>query len=594
MTTRWLGLLAVFVVSTGCGHSRPSQTAASEVDASALAGSFALPSGPIGTVGAARLLTQGTFGPTLDGINSTSTESYADWFGTQVGTTPTYLLAQISATSGFDVPWWNTAVTAPDQLRQRVSFALSQILVISEQSGTLNSKDDVVANYSDILTKDAFGNFRDLLNDITMSPAMGAYLTYFKNQAPNPTAGIHADENYAREIMQLFTIGLEMLNPDGSLQLDGSGNPIPTYALPEVENLARVFTGWASQPIAPDTTNSQNAWNYDYDLMDPLSCYPQYHDTGSKTIVGPSGSYGQAGRQGVVIPAGGTCASDMKIALDTLFNHPNVGPFFGRQLIQRLVTSNPSPQYVGRVAAAFNNNGAGVRGDMLAVVEAVLTDPEARTAGTAAKLREMVLRFTELYRAFAVGSPVTTELIVVQGYANYDQAPYFSPTVFNFFRPDYSVPGPLASANLVAPEFQLTNELTEVNLSSMLEGQVFEYVDSAGDQFDGPDNFTASVGAEDVFLHTAAFEPFASNPDTLLDQLGLVFMEGAMPDTMKSTILAYLNSAPAGAFAAPQGQGQGGNAVKTPVSNTAAAAAALTVINAVDLIVNSAQYAIQR
>jgi uncharacterized protein (DUF1800 family) len=594
MTIKWLGLLAVFVVSAGCGHSQPSQTAANETDASALAGSFALPSGPIGPVGAARLLTQGTFGPTLDGINSTSTESYADWFGTQVGTPPTLLLPQVSSTSGYLVPWWSTAVTAQDQLRQRVSFALSEILVVSEQSGALNAKDTEVANYSDLLTKDALGNFRTLLNDITLSPAMGVYLTYFKNQAPNPAAGIHADENYAREVMQLFTIGLEMLNPDGSLQLDSSGNPIPTYALPEVENLARVFTGWASQPIAPDTTTDQNAWNYDYDLMDPMSCYSQYHDTGSKTIVGPNGSYGQAGRQGVVIPAGGTCASDMKIALDTLFNHPNVGPYFGRQLIERLVTSNPSPQYVGRVTAAFNNNGAGVRGDMLAVVEAILTDPEARTAGTAAKLREMILRFTELYRAFAVPSPVAAGLIVVQGYPTYDQAPYFSPTVFNFFRPNYSEPGPLASANLVAPEFQITNELTEVNFSSILENQVYAYVDSAGEKFSGPDNYAIALGTGDVLLQTAAFEPLASNVGTLLDQLGLVFMEGAMPDTMKSTIMTYLNAAPLGSYAAPQGQGQGGNAVNPPVSNMAAASAALTVINATDLIVNSAQYAIQR
>jgi uncharacterized protein (DUF1800 family) len=593
MKTKYLGLVAAIVASTACGHSQPAQNA-SDVDASALAGPFALPQGPIGTIGAARLLTQGTFGPTLDGINTTATQTYADWFGSQVGTTPTLLLPQVTGTTVLTVPWWNTAVTAPDQLRQRVSFALSQIFVISNQAGALNLQSQPVANYADILTKDAFGNFRDLLNDITLSPAMGAYLTYYKNQAPNPKAGIHADENYAREIMQLFTIGLWMLKPDGTQQLDGSGNPIPTYGLPEVEELARVFTGWASQPIAPDTTTSQSAWDYDYDLMDPLSCYPQFHDTGSKTILGTSGSYGQGGRQGTVVPAGGTCASDMKVALDTLFNHPNVGPFLGRLLIQRLVTSNPSPQYVGRVAAAFNNDGAGVRGDMLAVVEAVLTDPEAITAGTAAKLREPILRFTELYRAFGAKSPISAYEAVFTSYGFYAEAPYYSSTVFNFYRPSYSQPGPLGTANLVAPEFQITNELTEVNFSQLLEGQLYEYVDSAGDAFNGPDNYGVPIGSSDVLLDTSAFEPFAGNPSMLLDQLGLVFMEGAMPDAMKSTILTYLSAAPAGTFADTSGTGQGGNAAKPPVSNMAAAAAALTVINATNVVVNSAQYAIQR
>ncbi len=165
----------------------------------------------------------------------------------------------------------------------------------------------------------AFGNFRDLLDAITLSPAMAQYLTYFKSDKPDPSTGSHADENYAREIMQLFTVGLVELNPDGSQKTDASGNPIPTYGLPEIENLARVFTGWGSNPLSPHTMGDENAWKYDVDFLHPMTPYQAHHDTGAKTIIG-----------GVTIPAGGTCESDLKIALDTLFHHPNVGPFIGR------------------------------------------------------------------------------------------------------------------------------------------------------------------------------------------------------------------------------------------------------------------------
>jgi uncharacterized protein (DUF1800 family) len=587
---RCLRVAGVLLVSMACGCGKPAKDA-SRADAAALAGSFTLPPGPIGTTGAARLLTQGTFGATLDGIASASMETYADWFGSQVALTPTLQAPLVTPPNSSPlIAWFTTEVNAQDQLRQRVSFALSQILVVSEQSGALYGQFVPVAQYEDILTNGAFGNFRDILDAISHSPVMGVYLTYFKNQKPNAATGVHADENYAREIMQLFTVGLVTLNPDGTPQVDSSGNPIPTYGLPEVENTARVFTGWGSAPIAPNTTTNENAWDYDYDLTDPMQCYPTYHDTGSKTIIG-----------GKVIPAGGTCQSDMEATLDALFNHPNVGPFIGQQLIQRLVTSNPSPAYVGRVAAAFNDDGSGVRGDLLAVVEAILTDPEARTAGapnaaSPAKLREPLIRFTNLYRAFAASDSgdanISAGLIVQEGYGQYDEAPYFSPSVFNFFRPNYSEPGPLANASLVAPEFQITNELTEVNLSNLLESQAYAYVDSAGDQFSGQDNYYQAVGAQDVVLKTTEWEPYASNAANLVDELGLVFMEGAMPDNMKATLISYLNTAP-GPSSSSSGNTEGGNSNSTPTSATAAAAA-LKVMDAANLIINSPQYAIQR
>jgi uncharacterized protein (DUF1800 family) len=568
----WCCLALVVLPSCGAGKTPPASAASGD------AGSFSLPAGPIGTIGAARLLAQGTFGPTLDEITSTSTQTYREWFGAQVGATATLEVPQLpTPTTDQLVLWWTTAVNAPDQLRQRVSFALSQILVVSEQAGSLLGKNQAVANYEDMLTSGAFGNFRDILDAISHSPVMGVYLTYFKNQKPDPTTGVHADENYAREVMQLFTVGLVMLNPDGTPKLDGSGNPIPTYGLPEVENLARVFTGWGSAPIPPDTISSPNAWLYDYDLMDPMACYANYHDTGSKTIIG-----------GVVIPTGGTCESDMKTSLDALFNHPNAGPFIGKQLIQRLVTSNPSPAYVSRVTAAFNNDGAGVRGDMLAVVEAILTDPEARMAGTAAKLREPMIRFTNLYRAFAASDSgdanISENLIVEQGYGEYEQQPFFSPTVFNFFRPTYLEPGPLANMNLVAPEFQITNEDTEVLLTNLLENQAYQFKDSAGDQFSGPDGYAGTIGPTNVLLNTTEWEPFASDTATLVDKMGLVFFGGSMPDSMRTTVINYINA---------PGTGQGGNPVSPPTS-ASAATAALSVIDAAYLIVTSPQYAIQR
>jgi hypothetical protein len=276
----------------------------------------------------------------------------------------------------------------------------------------------------------------------------------------------------------------------------------------------------------------------------------------------------------------------MKIALDTLFAHPNVGPFLGKQLIQRLVTSNPSPAYVGRVAAAFADDGHGTRGNLLAVVEAILTDPEARTAGTAAKLREPILRFTELYRAFAAtdaGDSNIDDYVVSLGYGVLDQEPFFSPTVFNFFRPDYLRPGPLLTANLVAPEFQITNEYSSVEIANQLETSAYQYVDSSGTQYSGTDGYAMSTNATSVLLKTAEWEQYASDPGTLVDNLGLVFMEGAMPAAMRSTVVTFAT-------------GITGVGVNNDQDSTkgAVATAAQRVIDAAFAVVSSPQYLIQR
>jgi uncharacterized protein (DUF1800 family) len=444
-----------------------------------------------------------------------------------------------------------------------MTFALSEIFVVSSVNPILYDQGEGLGLYHDQLAANALGNFRNLLNAVSLSPEMGAYLTYFKNEKPNAATGIHADENYAREIMQLFTIGLWKLNADGSRQLDNSGNPEPTYGQAEVTNLARVFTGWGSAPVGGASLDF--AWNYDLDYLHPMVCNSSHHDTEEKTIVGA-----------VQIPAGGTCASDMKAALDTLFRHPNTGPFIGKQLIQRLVTSNPSPAYVARVAAVFANDGTGVRGNLLAVAKAILTDPEATTVGTAhgaGKLREPILRLTSMWRAFSASASggKVNDNITGNAIADFGEDSLESPTVFNFFTPNYQRAGPLANAGLVVPEFQITNENTIVLTANDLEWQAYKFIDSKGNAEVGVDNVggTNKPTATDMMLHTAAWEPYAVNAATLVDQLALVFMPGQMPAAMRTTLINYINIIPA----------------STPGNR---------VVEALSLMMNSPQYSVQR
>ncbi len=273
--------------------------------------------------------------------------SYDAWFSSQAAAAPTYYLPEVPDLNSQPYPvWLKNAVTAPDELRQRMAFALSEIFVTSGVSQGLNSAGNSLASYYDILVKNSLGNYRTLLEQVTLSPNMGMFLSMMRNNKPNAATGVHADENYAREVMQLFSIGLVKLNLDGTPQLDSGGSGIPTYGQPEVTALARVFTGWASKPT--DHPYGEGSWQYDVDRINPMVAYDAHHDTDAKTIVG-----------GTVVPAGGTCAADLKIALDAIFNHPNVGPFIGRQLIQKLVTSNPSSAYVQRVATVFKRQRQG-------------------------------------------------------------------------------------------------------------------------------------------------------------------------------------------------------------------------------------------
>jgi len=445
----------------------------------------ALPTTPPTLAEAHRFLEQAAFGAAPAAVASVRAQGYVAWLDAQRTAVITRLLPQVQArraellarssgqNDGWQTPlqesWWQSALTAPDQLRQRIAWSLSQILVAS-QEGALADQHEAIAAYYDLLLSHALGNYRDLLEDVTRSPVMGVYLSMMRNRRPDPETGQRPDENYAREIMQLFSIGLNELHPDGTLRLDTQGLPIPTYTQADIVGLAHVFTGWGPHydPANPPRWSNGSvadraSWFlYGHDVSRPMTFYPEHHDLGQKRIV-----------RGVTIPAGSDGVAALDTALDTLFNHPNLGPFLGRQLIQRLVTSNPSPGYVQRVAAAFADNGSGARGDLFATVRAVLLDPEARlpapnAAFSAGKRVEPVLRLTRLFHAFPPAPPRSGDPRYFLNY-QYDlahQVPLGSPSVFNFFQPVYAHPGPIATAGLLSPEFQVTSETTVVGESN--------------------------------------------------------------------------------------------------------------------------------
>jgi len=340
--------------------------------------------------------------------------------------------------------WWKAVMQSDDQLRQRVAFALSEILVVSDLNNDLRSQPEGMVTYYDLLLTHAFGNFRDLLEAVTLSPIMGTYLSHLGNEKADDALNIRPDENYAREVMQLFTIGLDELNQDGTVKLDANGNTIATYGQAEIEGFARVFTGWT---FAGSETFKRKSRDY----VAPMQAFEEYHSQKQKTLL-----------NGDVIPQGYSAQESLQLALDNLFNHQNVAPFISKQLIQRLITSNPTPQYVERIASVFNDNGEGVRGDLAAVVKAIYLDDEARHYGSVlsyqGKIKEPLLKTVQFWRNLNARSPEgfykTWNLV-----DRYGQGPMQSSSVFNFFRPDYQ-PAQLRADALVAPELQIAGDAT--------------------------------------------------------------------------------------------------------------------------------------
>lgn len=492
-----------------------------------------LPAGAPTSADAARFLIQATFGPTKADIDALVSKGFNTWITEQMALPQTIqrdeTVADFNTYTKTDTTtrptgtnrqeaWWKTAITGQDQLRQRVAFALSEIFVISDVNGTIANWQEGAANYYDMLAKDAFGNFRTLLEDVTLSPMMGVYLSMVRNSKATSTTA--PDENYAREVMQLFTIGLNQLQPDGTLKLDASGQPIPTYNQTTITEMAKVFTGWQFYNTNPTTSNFRSGGNTINDYIQPMTLNPNFHDTGAKNIV-----------NGVQLPANQGGAKDLKDTLDTLFNHPNTGPFICRQLIQRLVTSNPSPGYVYRVAQVFANNGSGVRGDLGAVVRAILTDYEARSTAVAAtqtygKLKEPLLRVTALLRAFG-GASDSGRFNFSNPENNLSEAALRSPTVFNFFEPAYVVPGSLASAGLYAPEYQILTDTTAISIPNQLYSFIYNTRSST------------TIGL------TLTGLPATSQTTALADYLNLVLCSNTMPTALRDRIANAISSMPA-------------------------------------------------
>lgn len=533
--------------------------------------------------GAARLLTQASFGPTQQDIEHLlSLGSYEAWLDEQFAmplqrqlpamrtlntlmcedsSEPNYV--ETNNRYGRRQVWWEHVMNGEDQLRQRVAFSLSQILVVSDV-GELGNFQFGMTDYWDTLLTHSFGNYRDLLEAVTLHPMMGEWLSSIRNRKAVPAENIHPDENYAREILQLFSIGLHQLNLDGTLKKGADGLPIPTYGQAEIKEFARVFTGliyagvdhWWQGPWSGAITTQ------------PMVPYEDFHDTGAKTLL-----------NGQVVPAGGNTLTDIRAALDIIFNHPNVPPFISRQLIQRLVTSNPTPAYVERVAQTFVDNGSGERGDLKAVVKAILLDPEARRAHPATehfgKLREPLLRFSHLWRAFGLTEKTRNGTLWNQescGQGDYDlywmwwltslqqrsgQDILGAPSVFNFYQPGFSPSGSAANAGLVAPEFQIASESRLTSTASAMNWQI-----------------QASRWNEDRWsiVDLQDEEPWGASPEFLLKRLNLLLLNGQMARAEYDVLTTHLNN----------------------VLNSNNSKSGDVVRDAITLIVNSPNYLIQK
>lgn len=434
--------------------------------------------------------------------------------------------------------WWQMTMTNEDLLRHRMALALSEILVISKENSDVRDYGYGVASFYDIFIRHAFGNYKDILLDVALHPVMGKYLSHLNNPKSIPEENIFPDENFAREVMQLFSIGLFELNEDGSRKLDNEGNYIPTYDNRDISEMARVMTGLGAGALSECGTAYEPAFWLEIrhiDMTSPMVMYENWHEQGEKILFGDQ-----------VIPAGQTGMEDVEDAMEILFNHPNVGPFIGRLLIQRLVKSNPSPEYITDVTAAFNDNGNGVRGDMKAVVKAILLHPEARECEAMmdphnGKLKEPIIRYTQFVKAInsfnADGRYWDTGNYIL---ANAGQHPLHSPSVFNFYLPDFQPNGPIAAANLVAPEFQIHN--TKTSIGFINEAYNWTVSERLLYHWQGPLDYTDRIINTDIL----EYMPDSRMPEVLLNRLDLLLTHGQLTDRtrdlLREQLTAYISS----------------------------------------------------
>ena len=582
------GLLAGLLVACGGGSGSPSTPPQA-----------ATPPAPVGKSEAFRFLNQSTFGATeaeanrLIGLGDSS-NAYLRWIDAEIAK-PTQLLrpALVAAypnpvPTGFapatlnairQEQWFANVLRGEDQLRQRVAFALSQIMVVS-QVGALNNLPFATADFHDMLARNAFGNFRTLLEDVTLHPAMGIYLSMLGNRRAAANTNLRPDENYAREMMQLFSIGLVQLDIDGSVKTDAAGQPIPTYDQAVIEGFARVFTGWnwacPSTNLSCTFTNTRAEFVYspNFNQVKPMQLYADQHEAGAKQLL----NYAGAALPGGLVPANQTGAKDLADALDNVFNHPNVGPFIAKQLIQKLVTSNPSRAYVQRVAERFNNDGTGRRGNLEAVVRAVLLDTEARTAAAgsgaavAGKLKEPLVRLTQFWRAYGVTS-ASGKLGVARNFsggtpsAQFGQGQGLSPSVFNFFSPSYAPPGEIADGGFVSPEMQLATEILAASSTNYFYTQAF-----ARTQVQAP-----NLNADDMYITTTDELAIAADSEALVNRVAEKLLGGAgqMSAALKTEAKAQIER------------------TTVPATNPNTALATRTA-DAIYFVVTSPEYALQR
>jgi uncharacterized protein (DUF1800 family) len=424
----------------------------------------------------------------------------------------------------FHMSWWDHNLNSKDYLKQKLAYVLSQIFVISKQSD-VGAYGHGMATFYDLLVKNTTGNFKDLLLGVTLHPSMGIYLSHFNNSKSFPERNIFPDENYAREIMQLFSIGIHQLNLDGTFQLDKFGNPIPTYSQKDIKELAKVFTGLSAgktglycndgRQIAFGTVKNCT------DFSVPMSMFDEWHEQGSKTFLNNT------------IPAGQKGMKDIEMAVNHIFNHPNVGPFIGKQLIQKLVTSNPSPSYIKKVAETFNNNGSGVRGDMAAVFKAILLHPEARScesmkSPTQGKLQESLVRLLERARNYNFFPGPDNNIFISGGGSeyNFQQNILNSPSVFNFYQPDYSPLGSLRNNNLLGPEFQIHNSTTSIRWALNVFSTEYLLGFGYSKRLHREGSYDMDISAELI--------PYSNDAESLINQIDKRFTRGQiLPKTRR-------------------------------------------------------------
>lgn len=479
---------------------------------------------------ASRFLAQATFGPTKQDIARVQEIGYEAWIDEQMEVSPSYHLDQMlalrPALDELDyrpysderlVTWWTSAISAPDQLRQRVAFALSEIVVLSDKN-TFGRIGLATANYYDILVRNSFGSYEQILQEVTVNPLMGEYLTMLRSDKASP------DENYAREIMQLFSIGLIMLNPDGTPLCDVNGHNIPTYDNELIIELARAFTGW--------TYGGSERFDYSpyggTDYFAPMVPFDEHHDFGEKTLTG-----------GFTLPQGLLPTEDLRRSVKHFADHPNVGPFIGYRLIQRLTTSNPSPGYIYRVAKTYDDDGNGVRGNLGAVVKAILLDPEARDPEAYGrthfgKLREPIIRLTHLLRSFEADTssnpPLFGRYPIRNTTSAFAQSPMQAPSVFNFFLPEYAPPGEIMDHGLVAPEFATTTEITTVDTANYLHETIGE---------DVPLWWRYSTN---IRPNLSSLASIASDSNAVLEELDILLMSGSMTAETRAIVKTTIDS----------------------------------------------------